>query len=248
MASPERKAGRRILLVILGALLILLVTGTVSAGESITTLSDRTLTITGDWELNQNNRIPFTIKDFTGFRFMNLSYHVVIPTQEGPAACGLVFRLTTDEYLAASKNGTNLVYVYLGPSKVYNDGFLTFDPRSNPESPWQKGKYWIIVSFMPKNCVNDARIKLDLVRDTEGITLPSTPLPPATTPVAAPQGTTSAPAITVKEQAALPGTTQVAVGSGTPVTSPTKPPLPGYIPCLAVMAAILVFGGRLAGR
>jgi hypothetical protein len=247
MASTGRMIDRRILPVILGALIILLITGPVSAGESITTLSDRTLTITGDWEINQNNRIPFTIKDFTGYRYMNLSYHVVTPTQEGPAACGLVFRLTTDEYLAAAKNGTNLVFTFIGPSRVYNDGFITFDPRSNPEPSWQKGKYWIIVSFMPKNCVNDARIKLDLVRDTEGITLPSTPLPLATTPVAASLTPTSAP-VTMKEPASPPATMQTDQGPGIPAVSPTKPPLPGYIPCLAVMAAILILGGGLKRR
>jgi hypothetical protein len=37
-------------------------------------------------------------------------------------------------------------------------------------------------------------------------------------------------------------------GSPPPTPSPTKPPLPGYIPCLAVMAAILVVGRRLNRR
>ena len=165
----ERRKNRHVLYPVIVALLLMMA-GQVSAGESITTLRDRTITVTGTWEKNNSARIPFTIDDFQGFRYLNLSYQMLSPTAATSRDCGLVFKLTTDEYFLSWRNGSNMVFVPVGEDlKVFNTGFITFDPRKNPEPSWQMGRYWLLVSLKPVNCVNEAHIRLDLVREAEEI-------------------------------------------------------------------------------
>jgi hypothetical protein len=248
--DPEMRRKRSCSLYsIVTVLLLLLMAGQASAGESVTTLRNQTMTIMGTWEKNSAARIPFTIDDFQGFRYLNLSYQMLYPTAVTPTACGLVFKLTTDEYFARWKNGSSLVFVPVGEDlKVFNTGFITFDPRKNPEPAWQMGRYWLLVNMNPANCVNEAHIQLDLVRESTEIPMTTTATPRATTPVASPRETTSSPTMALKEPVLSPGTTQAAGGPGTPVTTPTKAPLPGYIPALAAVLAICILRGGLNRR
>ncbi len=244
-----RKRACRTFYPVIVVLLLFLMAGQASAGESVTTLRDRTMTVTGTWEKNNAARIPFIIDDFQGFRYLNLSYQMLNPTAATPSACGLVFKLTTDEYFARWKNGSGLVFVPVGEDlKVFNTGFIAFDPRKNPEPSWQMGRYWLLVNMNPANCVNEAHIQLDLVRDAGEMSETVTGTLQGTTPVMSPQGTTPAPTMTLNELAPPPGTTQAAGGPGTPVATPTKAPLPGYIPALAAMLAICILGGGLNRR
>lgn len=251
---PEmRRKGGLILSCLVVLTVLLLQAGAVSAAESVTTLRNKTITVTGEWEKNTDARIPFAIDDFQGFRYFNLSYRINTETTESISACGLVFLLTTDEYWAARKNGSGLVYVPLAENlRVFNDGFLHFDPRTNQEPSWQKGKYWLFVNIKPANCVNEANIRLDLVRDVEGVTaapampvLATTPAPAA--PAVSPRGTTAAVATTAAGTPS-PVATQASAGPGSPPAAPTKAPLPGYIPGLAVAGALCLIGMRRAGR
>jgi hypothetical protein len=244
---PEmRKRACRTFYPVIVVLLLFLMAGQASAGESVTTLNERTITVTGYWEKNNASRIPFAVDDFQGFRFINLSYAMMNPTAATPSACGLVFRLTTDDYFAAARNGSSLVFVFLGEGyRFFNTGFITFDPRTNPEPSWQKGRYWLLVHVKPENCVNEAHIRIDLVRDAGEISETVTGTLQETTPVMSLQGTTPAPTMTLNESAPPPGTTQAAGGPGSPMATPTKAPLQEYAAIMATMMAMLIAGWKL---
>lgn len=229
------------------ALLLLLLAGQASAGESVTTLRDRTLTVTGTWEKNTSARIPFTIDDFQGFKYLNLSYQMLNPVAASSQECGLVFKLTTDEYFLSWRNGSNLVFVPVGEDlKVYNAGFITFDPRKNPEPSWQVGRYWLLMSLKPVNCVNEAHIRLDLVREAEGVPETVITTPRRTTPVEAPREMVLATA-TVHETVSA-----AAMGKGdgemvTPAATPTKASLPVSMAVMSVILAARVLGRKRKG-
>jgi hypothetical protein len=199
------------------------------------------MTVTGSWEKNNAARIPFTIDDFQGFRYLNLSYQMLNPTAATPGACGLVIKLTTDAYFAQWKNGSNLVFVPVGEDlKVFNTGFITFDPRTNPEPSWQNGRYWILVNMNPSNCVNEVHLRLDLVRESG-----EAPVTPATATVitsalANQPATSPQPSPSVSQ----PGGT---VSGQAPVSSapaPTKTPLQPYLATIAGTMAISIYAFR----
>lgn len=242
----RRQTRRTFYSIIIALLLLFLMAGQESAGESVTTLRNQTIMVTGTWEKNTAGRIPFAIDDFQGFKYLNLSYQMLNPTAATSNDCGLVFLLTTDEYFASWKNGSNMVYAPVGESKakVFNTGFITFDPRMNPEPSWQKGKYWLIAKMKPVNCVNEAHIRLDLIREGEGIPATAMATPQGTTPRVSPQATTSAPTITLRESASPPEMTQAAGAPGTQVATTTKAPLPVSITMLSVMLAVHILGWR----
>jgi hypothetical protein len=243
--DSRRKSCRTFIIV----LLLALVAGATSAAESVTVIRDQTIMVNGTWEQNADARIPFAIDDPQGFRYFNLSYDVKTPGTNTWSPCGISFLLTTDEYLAARKGGAGLTYVRLGKDAVvFNTGVITFDPRTNTEASWQKGKYVLLLNIKPDNCVTEAHIRLERVREAGEISLTTMATPRATTPVVIQQGTPPTTAITVKETAPQTQTTPATGGPGTPVASTTKPPLPGYIPVLAVILAIFILGGSLNRR
>jgi hypothetical protein len=160
------------------------------------------------------------------------------PTAEASSECGLVIRLTTDEYFGRWKNGSGLVFVPIGEDlKVFNTGFITFDPRENPEPSWQMGRYWLLVNMRPPNCVNEAHLRLELVRDAEVLPQTVTATPTETTPAQSPRET---PPVTTTGQPAI---TQEG-GPGTSAVIPSKAPLPGYLTVISAIFAVRILGWK----
>jgi hypothetical protein len=242
--------GFRILHVIICALLVILIWVPVSAAESVTTLDERIFTATGYWEKNNASRIPFTVDDFQGFRFINLSYETMNPSGgTSPMDCGLVFKMTTGDYFASWKSGSNLVFVFLGEGqRFFNTGFVTFDPRTNPEPSWQEGNYWLLVNMKPENCVNEVRLRIDQVRESGEIpvtmmTRTTTATVTATAPAnqAATSPVPSLPASTPS------GAISTTAAPPSPAAAPEKTPLQGCLAALAGIIAISIYSIR-AGR
>jgi hypothetical protein len=244
---PEmRKRACRTFYPVIVVLLLFLMAGQASAGESVTTLNERTITVTGYWEKNNASRIPFAVDDFQGFRFINLSYAMMNPTAGSFQDCGLVFKLTTGEYFANWRNGSGMIFVLLGEGyRFYNTGFITFDPRTNPEPSWQKGRYWLLVHVKPENCVNEAHIRIDLVRESEAVSETVIAPAQATPSGASPTEMMTAPAKAPQGSPSLPETTETARGTVSPVVTPTKAPLQEYAAIMATMMAMLIAGWKL---
>jgi hypothetical protein len=239
----KRRGGLRILYPVILALLLMPMVGQVSAVESVTTLTERTLTVTGSWEKNNASCIPFAVDDFQGFRFINLSYEMLNPTAGmSITECGLVFKLITEEYFAGWRNGSAKMFVLLGEGlRLHNTGFITFDPRTNPEPSWQEGRYRLLVHMKPENCVNEAHIRIDLVRESEDATGVMTTLPEstrATTPVQENRPAESPAAPLPPAQPAGRTSGQV---SAPPTGIPTQTPMQGYQAAIAGIFAVSLY-------
>jgi hypothetical protein len=226
-------------------LVILMIVLPVTAAETRTTLAERTTNLTGSWQGREEAIIPFKITDFTGFKTVEISYRIHEETGQVHGACGLVFLVTTDEYLLATSRGSPLIYARPNNQLLYGEGTAYFDPRTPGDPGWMTGNYRLLGYFQPANCVNEATVRIDLVREgdlsaTGGTeTTPHTTIP-STTPAGATTGTTAA--VTMGTRTVVP-TAPTAAG---PSPARTRTPLDTAVPALALIAGTVILLRRHA--
>jgi hypothetical protein len=189
--------------------------------------------------------MPFKITDFTGFKTVEISYRIPGETAQVPGACGLVIIVTTDEYAQAAARGSALIFTRPHTQLLYGEGTVYFDPRNPTEPGWMSGNYRLLAYFQPANCINEATIRIDLVREgdlsaTGGTEATPHTTIPATTPAGATTGTT----------AAVPTGTRTGVPTAptTAGSSParTRTPLDIAVPAFALIAGIVILLRRHA--